>query len=609
LKSASRFLEGFFTPRRRLARREPYSVVEMSPRFGIGMRWWLALVFAAIAAVTSVAVWQIVSTRAENAFHSHAQELTLGNATAASAAVTRALADGEPLEDAVPEVAARRDIALFVVNRFRVLITPERTRRTDYDAVPLRDEAIDAALAGETFVSVSPDQRATIVALPVRVPEGGVLLAYAPRPDLAAGLGIAQEKIAQTALWAAVIGALAGLSVAALITARLRRINAAAAEIEEGNFDVVIRPGFGDELGALADSVDRMRLRLKESFSLMASERDRLYLLLERLREGVLTVGPELEVEFANVAARQMLGLDAGARGVPLPDPWPGVKLRALAAALFESEAEVVEARGTPDADHVYSVAGIPALEANVAVIVITDVSERERRERAQREFVANAAHELRTPLSVIAGAVEMLQAGAKEEPRQRDRFLGHIASESARLGRLARALLLLARAETRAEALLVEPLPVLPLLEQAAAAAGARPGVTVEVDCPPELAVEAQAELVEQIISSLVDNASKLTEQGRILLRARSAPGGRVAIEVCDTGPGIDPADQEAVFERFTRGSDRRDGEGFGLGLAIVRQAVRALGGRVELESEPGAGTTVRVVLPAAEARVLQKT
>ena len=580
----------------------------MSARFGIGMRWWLALVFAAIAGVTAVAVWQIVSTRAQVAFHAHAQDLTLGNATAASAAIKRSLAEGQKLEDAVPLVADRRDLALFVVNQFRVLITPERTRRTDFTAVPLRDEAIATALAGDTFVEVSPDERATIVALPVDVPEGGVLLAYAPRPELAAGLGIAQEKIAQTALWAAVIGALAGLSVAALITARLRRINAAAAEIEEGNFDVVIRPGFGDELGELADSVDRMRLRLKESFSLLASERDRLYLLLERLREGVLTVGPELKVEFTNAAARQMLGLDEGQTGVELPDPWPGVKLRALAAALFEPDAHVVEARATPDADHMYSVAGIPAREANVAVIVVTDVSERERRERAQREFVTNAAHELRTPLSVIVGAVEMLQAGAKEEPQQRDLFLGHIARESARLGRLARALLLLARAETKAETLLVEPLPVLPLLEQAADDAALRPGVTIDVDCPPDIAVQAQAELAEQIVSNLVDNAAKLTEQGRIVLRGRPAPGGRVAIEVSDTGPGIDPADQEAIFERFSRGSDRRDGEGFGLGLAIVRQAVRALGGRVELESEPGAGTTVRVVLPAAEARVLQR-
>lgn len=581
----------------------------MAARFGIGMRWWLALVFAAIAAVTAIAVWQIVSTRAQHAFHSHAQELTLGNATAASQAITRARADGEPLEEAVPEVADRRDIALFVINRFRTLITPDRVHRTDYRSVPLQDEAIDQALAGETFVEPSPDERATIVALPVHEPEGGVLLAYAPRPDLATGLAIAQEKIAQTALWAAVIGALAGLTVAALITARLRRITAAATEIEEGNFDTVIRPGFNDELGALADSVDRMRLRLKETFSLLASERDRLHLLLERLREGVLTVGPDLTVEFANASARQMLGLDEGATGMPLPDPWPGVKLRALAAALFDPEPHVVEARATPDVDHIYSVAGIPALEAEVAVIVITDVSERERRERAQREFVANAAHELRTPLSVIAGAVEMLEAGAKEEPEQRDRFLAHIASEASRLGRLARALLLLARAETRAEALLVESLPVQPLLEQAAVDAAVRPGVAIDVDCPPDLAVRAHAELAAQIVANLVDNAAKLTEHGRIVLRGRPALGGRVAIEVSDTGPGIDPADQEGVFERFSRGSDRRDGEGFGLGLAIVRQAVRALGGRVELESEPGVGTTVRVVLPAAEALVLQET
>jgi signal transduction histidine kinase/HAMP domain-containing protein len=581
----------------------------MGARFGIGMRWWLALVFAAIAAVTAIAVWQIVSTRAQVAFHAHAEDLALGNTTAASGAITRALAAGEPLEEAVPNIADRRDIALFVVDQYRVLMTPDRTRRTDYNQVPLRSDAIEDALAGQTFVKVTPDERATIVAMPIRVPQGDVLLAYAPRPDLATGLGIAQEKIAQTALWAAIIGALAGLTVAALITARLRRINAAATEIEQGNLDTVIRPGFGDELGALADSVDRMRLRLKETFSRLGSERDRLHLLLERLREGVLTVGPELKIEFANASARQMLGLENGETGMALPDPWPGVKLRALADALFEPEASVVEARATPDGDHIYSVAGIPALEADVAVIVITDVSERERRERAQREFVANAAHELRTPLSVIAGAVEMLQAGAKEEPVQRDRFLTNIAGESSRLGRLARALLLLARAETRAETLRVEPLPVLPLLEQAAVDAAVRPGVMIDVDCPPDLAVQAQAELAQQIVANLVDNAAKLTESGRIVLRARSAPGERVEIEVSDTGPGIDPADHEAVFERFSRGSDRRDGEGFGLGLAIVRQAVRALGGRVELESEPGAGTTVRVVLPAAEARVLQRT
>ena len=578
----------------------------MPTRFGIGMRWWLALVFGAIVALTALAVWTVLSSRAEQAFREHAEEIALGNATAASAAIGRAVERGD-LAEAVPVIATRRELALFVFDRDGRLITPERTRRTDVDAVPDREEAVREALAGRTYVVVAEDGRSAVVGLPLNSPEGGALLALAPRPELAAGLGIAREKIAETALWAAVSGALAGLAVAALITARLRRINAAAAAIEEGDFDVRIRPGFQDELGTLAESVDRMRLRLKESFSLLASERDRLHLLLEQLREGVLTVDSALRIDYANTAARRMLGLPDG-DAVSLPDPWPGVKLRALAGSLFEPGADVVEARATPDVDHIYSVAGIPAaLGADVAVIVVTDVSERERRERVQREFVANAAHELRTPLAVISGAVEMLETGAKDEPEERDRFLAHIAHESQRLGRLARALLLLARAETRAETLRMERLPLRQLLEDVAGGLRTKPGVTVEVQCPPDLAVSAQAELAEQIVSNLADNAAKVTESGRILFAARPAGRGRVAIEVSDTGPGIEPEDQEAVFERFYRGSERRDGEGFGLGLAIVRQAVRVLGGRVELESAPGAGTTVRVFLPQA-ARVPER-
>jgi len=544
----------------------------MPSRFGIGMRWWLALVFGVIAAVTAVAVWQVLSSRAERAFRAYAEEIAVVNARGAEGAVARAVGRGD-LEDAVPVIATRREIALFVFDRDGNLVSPARTRRTDLGAVPQREEAVRTARAGQTFVAASEDGESTVVAIPLRAPESGALLAYAPRPELAAGLGIAREKIAQTALWAAISGAVAGLLVAALITARLRRINAAAAAIEQGDFDVRIQPGFGDELGELADSVDRMRVRLKESFAALAGERDRLHVLLERLREGILTIDSGLRVEYANAAARRMLPVEVGRE---LPD-----ELRRLALGLFAPGAEIVEMRLLPDEEH-----------------VLTDVSERERRERAQREFVANAAHELRTPLSVISGAVEMLDAGAKDVPEERDRFLGHIAEESARLGRLARALLLLARAETRAETLRVEPIALRPLLEQVAAGLRTRPGVAVEVHCPEELDVTAQAELAQQIVFNLADNAARHTERGRIVLAARPAGRTEAAIEVSDTGPGIPQAEQEAVFERFHRGDDR-NGEGFGLGLAIVRQAVRVLGGRVELESAVGDGTTVRVVLP----------
>jgi two-component system, OmpR family, sensor histidine kinase ResE len=565
-------------------------------RFGIGMRYWLAIAFGAITAVTAVAVAQVLSARTERSFRQYAEELTVGKAVSATGPIERAQTK-EQLERVVARVAAERRTSLFVFDAGARLLTPKTSQQVDLDTIPSHELAAVQGLGGERVVTTFGDGRATLVVLPLKSPVAGVLLAYARRPDLAAGLGIAREKITQTALIAAVIGGLAGLLVAVLITARLRRIAAAAAAIESGDFERSLEPSFGDELGALALIIDRMRIRLRDSFSVLEAERDRLHRLLERLREGVLTVDPTLSVEYANSAARTILGQEEGT----LTDPWPGFSLRALAAKLFEPDAEPVHARVAADSDHAYSIVGIPAgVEGTAAVLVLTDISERERRERAQREFVANAAHELRTPLSVITGAVEVLQAGAKEAPEERDRFLGHIERESARLGRLARALLMLARAQTRAETLRLEPVELRPLLDQVAAGAG-RDDIKVRVACPAGLAVAAQPELAEQIVSNLVDNAVRHTERGEVVVSARRARGG-VTIEVSDTGSGIAPEEREAIFERFYRGS--RDGDGFGLGLAIVREAVRALGGTVDLRSRRGRGTTVRVRLPVAEKR-----
>jgi signal transduction histidine kinase len=248
-------------------------------------------------------------------------------------------------------------------------------------------------------------------------------------------------------------------------------------------------------------------------------------------------------------------------------------------------------------------IVGLPARhDLEAAVLVVTDISERERRERAEREFVTNAAHELRNPLASITSAVEVLQSGAKEVPAERDRFLGNIERDAARLGRLTRALLLLARAQTRSEAPRFNPVALRPLLESVAAGLQPAEGVRVDVRCPEGLEALAEADLLEQALANLAANAGKHTAEGSIVLSARALDTASVAVEVEDTGPGIPIAEQQRVFDRFYRG--RRVADGFGLGLAIVQQAVRALGGRVEISSVPGRGTTIRIVLPAAGAR-----
>jgi signal transduction histidine kinase len=291
------------------------------------------------------------------------------------------------------------------------------------------------------------------------------------------------------------------------------------------------------------------------------------------------------------------------AEGDPLPDPWPGFSLRDFATSLFESDGRLTQAHVRPDDERAFAVVGIPTQpETENVMIVLDDLTEEERRELAEREFVSNAAHELRTPLTTIIGAVEVLQAGAKDDEAERDRFLAHIAREAERLARLARALLTLARAHAGQERPRPELVEIGALLEEIAVDVRPAAGVEVGVDAPPELDALVNRDLLEQAVRNLADNAAKHTRSGRIVLRAY--PTGRnVRVEVEDTGVGMSAETQRHVFDRFYRGQDR-DAEGFGLGLAIVRQAVRSLGGHVELDSAPGKGTLVRIELDRVRVR-----
>jgi len=260
----------------------------------------------------------------------------------------------------------------------------------------------------------------------------------------------------------------------------------------------------------------------------------------------------------------------------------------------------------SPDGERVFVVSGIPTVRADATLVVVHDVSERERRRRAEREFVANAAHELRTPLAGIASAVERLQAGAREVPEKRDRYIGHIERESARLNLLASSLLVLARAQTREEEPRREVLVLRELLEDLVGDLELNPGVELVLDCRPDLIAWSNADLLEHALVNLASNAARHTEAGRIRLSAQLDDDGFVTLEVNDTGAGIAADQLNRVFDRFYRGSGGEGRAGFGLGLAIAKEAVRALGGTIEIDSVCGVGTTVRIVLPPVGVPVL---
>jgi signal transduction histidine kinase len=572
----------------------------MTRRF-IGVRWWLGAAFALVAALSTAIVVSQFSSRSESAFRVHAAQLAVQSATLAAAEVEGADRAGT-LGPRLPTIAQHFDLDLYVYGARGQLLAKAPARTKFALAPPEQASALRAASADQRRAFMTSSGGIVVVGAPLAVAPGVAIVSVSRRPDVAAAIGILNDQALRAGVIAGLIGVLVGLLFAQAIALRLRRLTSAAEAIAAGDFERSVRYRFRDEFGALAQSFDRMRRQLRRSFRHIEGERDRLRMLLERLHEGVVTVDDQLVVQFANAEARRVLGTRL-AEGDQLPEPWSTFSLREFAASLFNTGSALAQAHVRPDEERALALVGIPAQpESDTVLIVLDDLTEQERRELSEREFVSNAAHELRTPLTTIIGAVEVLQAGAKDDPVERDRFHTPIDRAAARLARLAGALLTLARAHAGQEQPRLDAVSLAGLLQEVADDTRSADGVAVLVECPPELVASVNRDLLEQALRNLAENAVKHTPSGRIVLRAYAA-GAAVNVEVEDTGVGMSAETQQHVFDRFYRGQDR-DAEGFGLGLAIVRQTVRSLGGHIELDSAPGEGTRVRIVLEQARVR-----
>ena len=241
-------------------------------------------------------------------------------------------------------------------------------------------------------------------------------------------------------------------------------------------------------------------------------------------------------------------------------------------------------------------------LDTGGAVTTLLDVSEIRRVEQVRRDFVANASHELKTPLTSIRGFAETLLEG--EPPEElRQKFLTAIRNNTVRLQLLMEDLLDLSRLESGGWVARDERVPVeaaaweawAPYAEEAEAR-------EIEFSVDADVALRADYQGMVQIFKNLLENALRHThDRGHIHVAAREGAGGMAVVEVSDDGEGIPSRSLPRIFERFYRadGSRARDVGGTGLGLAIVRHLVQAMGGTVEAESELGRGATIRLTVP----------
>src|SRR4051812_42987972 len=202
----------------------------------IGMRWWLAAVFVAIATLTAVLIAAVSSRQADSELRANAENIALGAGISARSAVEQAIIDGN-LEEQLPSIAKRHGAALFVFSPQRRLLAAGHYQGVRWEDVPAGGAAVLTALGGRRFVEAFHGGRSTLTALPLdRRKDAAVLVAYAPKPPYGPSLAIFRHDVVQASIWAVLIAALTGLLAAWLISRRLRGISVAAAAIEKGDF-------------------------------------------------------------------------------------------------------------------------------------------------------------------------------------------------------------------------------------------------------------------------------------------------------------------------------------------------------------------------------------
>jgi signal transduction histidine kinase len=343
-----------------------------------------------------------------------------------------------------------------------------------------------------------------------------------------------------------------------------------------------------EAIGASDDAVDELYWSVSDLAETRIADEE-LETLASQLPVGAMLVRRDGAIVWANDRARKLLRADGGllpedspARAALSGETIRGRRYRA-------SDGRVVEITAAPVASGRGSV-----------VVVLTDATERDRLERADADFVQNAAHQLRTPIAAIASSVAALEAGARDEPKERDRFLAHIGRESERIALLVAALLNLAYLQRGNGGPSAKLLPLRGLIAEVLDACGVG---AAHVECPPEVAVVANRDLLVQALANVVSNAHEHSGAGRIDIRAALA-GKSVVVDVTDSGPGVPRDARDRVFERFySAGSPRRKGSG--LGLAIARSATEAGHGTLELlPQRDGEGASFRFTLPGARLR-----
>lgn len=347
------------------------------------------------------------------------------------------------------------------------------------------------------------------------------------------------------------------------------------------------------------DSDSRLNDRLSSRLSDVERERRRSVELLEKMDVGVLVLNESLTPVMANGAARRLLGFDNGT-----PAHLGSDEILSLARGAMVEGRHLEEALQLWPQRVTVRVRAIPLEDQGGVAVVLQDVTEELGTQRIRRQFVANASHELKSPVAGMQALSEAIRDAVHDDPAMAERFAERLVGETERLGRLISDLLDLSRLEDPANVSRRSTnlsLVAQEQIEEVRAAAGSKE-MELRSHISDDVRVKGDHQQLGLMIRNLLDNAIRYTPEHGAVTLAVSIDGGDAVLSVSDTGMGIPLKSQSRVFERFYRvDKDRSRGRGgTGLGLSIVKHVVELHGGHVSLDSELGEGSTFTVRLPS---------
>lgn len=359
-----------------------------------------------------------------------------------------------------------------------------------------------------------------------------------------------------------------------------------------------------EELSPLLSRINKQRAQIAEQLAELRHRTDEFEQVTGNMKEGLVLIDTNENVLSINSAARNIFSAAEDCIGKSFLTVDRSRDLNAAIHSAFEhSHSEIHSDKN--GRTYQFDISRIDSDgSAFGAVILLFDITDRESAEKLRREFTANVSHELKTPLQGIIGSAELIESGmvkAADMPR----FVGHIREEAQRLVSLVNDIIRLSQLD-EGDSLPMERVDLLAVAEEAAAdLSEAAKASNISLLAEGEnVFVFGIKRLLYEVIYNLGENAVKYNvENGNVLISVAKEENSAV-LTVNDSGIGIAPEHQSRIFERFYRvdKSHSKASGGTGLGLSIVKHAVQRHGGKIELESEPGKGTTIRVILPAAK-------